>query len=406
MYIFFNVWTAAGVLVSFAAALIVIANNPRAILNRLFFGFAMAIAALNSLELLMRLTDSPAKALAYFNLHVVAWFCFVAFLTHFAIVLARREEDLTRWLGYLPLYGPIPVVGWLNWQTNWFYLGVTKQAMGFTQKFGEYYWILSLYSILLFLALICYAGLAWWQAKNEREKKQNRIIFFGFVATFLPTLLIEVLSGPLGLVLPPLIVQMSTIIVVFFAYSMIRYGLLLITPADLATDVLAIIPDLLLYADNYQRVAIVNGELAKRFGQERDALIGRDCRTLFEDEREYQALLGEVAREQRLSPRLTKLRTANGTVLMVEVSGALVKDRFGEQGGVLYIFRDVTERERLLAEQKRMIEEMTRVEQQMKGQIEERALFFKTTMDREDKIIELKKKNEALEKEIARLKKT
>jgi PAS domain S-box-containing protein len=423
MSLLFAVWMAAGFMIAFAAALVVIVSNPRALLNRLFFGFALAIAALNALEFLMKITDSPARALYYFDFHVVAWFAFIGLLTHFAVVLARRERILRLGIGYLLIYGPIPVVGLLNWQTPWFYQGVVLQPWGYTQVFGPFYWVLSLYSILLFLGLIHYAGAAWWEAKSERERKQNRLIFFSFVITFIPTLLIEVLSKPFGLVLPPLIVQMSTIIVIIFGYAMVRYGLLVVTPADLAADILGLMPDLMLYTDNYERITLVNNELAQRLGPGGNGLAGAAAAVLFASAADYQALRQAIREKRLVKQRLIALKLGDGSLLPVDASGALVRDRFGEEIGTLYVFRDISEREQLLVVQRRMISELTETKRKMtellaeangarsqadrhlaeitrsKDDLEE---FHKMAVGRELKMVELEKEVNALLKELGR----
>lgn len=363
-----------GFVVSGAAGLLVLLRNPRQLINRSFFAFASAIAFVNFFDFLLRISASPSQAYVLFRLHLACWFIFIATLFHFSLVLAKRDRMLKNWLTYLFIYGPVPGMMYIGWTTNLFYLGVTKEAWGYSQHFAGGYWILALYSILYFAGLMFFAWQAWRGAVVPREKKQNFIILVSFVSTFVPAVTFEAAFRFAGIHLPPVISLIAAVIVVFFGYAMVRYGLMLVTPASVAEDVIKTVLDIMLVVDSDNKIILTNPRAEQLLGYGREEIVGRPVKELLAGEDRERACVRmeeELLAKGFVRELRSRLLKKDGGAIAVSMDAVRLVDRYGEEVGRLLIFRDITKELKLLEDQKETITELTRAKERMLSILED-----------------------------------
>jgi|GEM_PF-1794740 len=363
-----------GFAVSGAAGLLVLLRNPRQLINRSFFFFALAIAFVNFFDFLLRISASPSQAYVLFRLHLACWFIFIAALFHFSLVLAKRDRMLKNWLTYLFIYGPVPGMAYIGWTTNLFYLGVTKEAWGYSQDFAGGYWILALYSILYFMGLIFFAWQAWRSAVAPRERRQNFIILISFVSTFVPAVIFEAAFRFAGIHLPPVISLIAAVIVVFFGYAMLRHGLMLVTPASVAEDIIKTVLDIMLVVDSGNKILLTNPRAEQILGYTREEIVGRPVRELLagEDrERACARMEEDILAKGFVRELRSRLLKKDGGSIAVSMDAVRVADRYGEEVGCLMICRDITNELKLLEDQKGTIAELTRTKERMLSILED-----------------------------------
>lgn len=361
----FAILSITGFLIAISAALFVLMRNPKAELNRAFFAFAISIAFLNFFDFLVKTADSASWAFFFFKLHVFCWLLFIVCLFRFSLLLARKEKLLRNMLMLLLLYVPAWVMVYLTWATDLFYLGVEKTAWGFAQRFAGGYSILALYSIIYFLATIYFSWQAWRSSGVGREKMQKAIILASFIATFIPALVLEAIFRVIGIHFPPLISAIATVIVIFFAYAMVRYGLLVATPELLLADILRTMPDLVVFADTSRKVVWANQGFFSRSGYSREEIVGGSCEQFHAEKQRHDEIHHEVEAKGSVKQVKSFLVFRDGTTLPVSIDAAMVKDRFGEKLGSLFIFRDISREQEMIAEQKTTIAELTKTKERM-----------------------------------------
>jgi PAS domain S-box-containing protein len=354
-----------------AVAVFVLARAPKERLNRLFFCFSMAIAFMAMTDFLMKITGSAAFGLLCMRLQVFGFLYFIAFLSHFCLVLAGREKWIKSAFTYILGYLPPLAMGYINWNTGLFYTGVEKGPWGYTQQFAPHYWILAVYSIIYFLVPLWLSLLAWLQAAGPREKKQNRLIFISFISAFILAAFFEAWARVIGLLYPPVIVPITGLIVVFFAYAMVKHGFLVVTPGMVAERIIEMMPDLLVFSGTDRKISVVNRRLTELLGYSRQDVVGKPCELLYADTQAHEQIHEQVSKLGIVERQKLSIRKKDGSLVPAAVSASLLKDTEGDELGSIFILHDISSEERLLAEQKQTIDELTKTKERVLSILED-----------------------------------
>jgi PAS domain S-box-containing protein len=342
----------------------VMARNPEAPLNRLFFAFGASIAFLDLSDLLIKISPSAVQALFFLKLYTIFWLLFVAFLFHFSLILANNEWLIRNKLTYLFIYGFVPVMAYIDSTTTLFYSGVIKRSFGFTQVFAGGYWIVVLYSIIYFIGLMVFAWLAWKRAETKRDKKQKLIILASFISAFIPAIMSEAGLRLVGIYFPPILPTLPIVIIMFFAYAMVRYGLFVISPASLAQEIINTMPDLLSFSDRQRKIRMVNQTFLQTLGYAKTEVIGQPCEMIHYDKEEHNMLHTVVSQGKPVKGILSKLLKKDGSIFPVSASAAKILDDFGDEVGIVFVFKDISLEEKLIARQQETIAELDQLKKQ------------------------------------------
>jgi PAS domain S-box-containing protein len=360
-----------GSMLAGSVAVFVLARNPRDQINRLFFAFAQAVAFLDLFDFLTKISASNDRALFFLRLHVICWLLFVAFLFHFVLILAKRDKILSNWFSYLFIYGLVPVMGYINWNSRLFYYGVIREPWGYSQQFAGGYWILAFYSVAYFLALMYFGWQAWRQADTRREQKQKYIILVSFICSFIVAFPFEVIARFMGINIPPLIPVLPVVIILFFSYAMVRYGLLIISPAMLAQNIIETMPDMLVYTDKDRVVRLINRGFGEALNYTDEYIIGRSCSTFHADGEAHQKLHELISRQGIIGKQRATLKGRDGSLIEVNVSASIVRNSLGEETGSVVIYHDISSEQRLAAEQQQLVAELTKTKERMLSILED-----------------------------------
>jgi PAS domain S-box-containing protein len=362
----FAVISIIGFMIAGLLAILVFARNPKEPLNQLFFFFSAAVAwnqLFNSLSILGR---DPFLADLYYQLSNVAWLVFIAVFFRFCVILAKRDDPLIRAIVLLA-YILTVILSYVSVATHWFYTVPQMTYFGYSAGLGKYYWVFVLFTTTVMVAQQWLLWSIWRKAKSKRERAQSLVLFLALTSCFLLGFAIDVILPNFGFYIQTLVPLATTIFVVIFGYVMVKYGFLAVTPSALAQNIIETMPDFLLFNDLRGRIVLVNQNYLRVFGYASDEVFGREFADMREYERagEHEEILASLDRDGLVTGQEMFLVKKNGDKVPVIMSASLVKDRFGDKSGQLYIFRDISVEKKLLAEQRRMIGELTAAKKKM-----------------------------------------
>ena len=360
-----------GFLVCGSAAMFVLARAPRDTLNRLFFGFASAVAFYNVFTFIMIINNTPSGAEVSQKYSVILWLLFILVLFQFCLFLSRIFSARAQALILAPLFALGLITAVIGWFTNWFYLTPERTVFGFAPRQGPYFIPFAAYSTLLVVASIVLTWVHWKRSESTRERNQSLTILIGLAVAALFGFMGDVVFPLFGEQILSLVPLASNIFVLVFAYAMIRYGFLVVTPSIIAQDILKTMPDFFVFAGTERAVLMVNQGLLKALGYSMNEVINKPCENLYADKGQYQRVHDIVEKSGAVKAQKMVLAKKDRELISVMMEAVCVKDRFAEDLGCIFIFRDITREEQLVAEQKEAIAELTRTKERMLSILED-----------------------------------
>ncbi|MEA3493106.1 MAG: ATP-binding protein [Candidatus Margulisiibacteriota bacterium] len=340
----------AGFIIAGVCAVFVLTRNPKERLSRIFFVFSSAVAFYCLSDFLLKITAFVLMARVYSAFALFFWPLILGSLLHFTLVLGKNKKILGRWLGYALIYFPVPLIFYLHAVQGVFFAGFEMSPPANIEILGKYYWVLLVYSNMFFIATLLFAWRAWRRAQEKKEKSQNALVLTGFVlayaiVTFFEQLLPAFHGHPIIIVPFALLV-----IVLFFAYAVVRYEMLVVSPATVAQDILRTMPELLIVVDTKRRVILVNQIAMDVFGYSHEEFISLSCHDLYVNKGECEKIHKETTKKGYIKNCQTTILDKNRRPVPVNANISIVKDRFGGEIGRILVFRDISGEQKTIAE--------------------------------------------------------
>lgn len=327
----------------------VLQKNPRALLNRLC-ALALAPFALWSLgTIFFHSAASADTAMLGLNVASLGWCSFPVTAFWFYLAFTRHEKLLRnrmfvaicvllaicfiylQWAGYLindlirRPYG---------WSTVW-----AKSAL--SPVFFAYY--------ILFIGACIYLAFDYERKTNSvREKKQAKILHITIAISLALGSLTDVIFPLLGIGLLP---NGACVVIVVWAgglvYAITKYGLMTLTPAAAATDILATMGDALILLGLNGKIISTNKETLDLLGYTAEELVNKEFSFIIGGKAaEGDDFLQETLKQGKIRSRDATYLTKNGDGVPVLLSASAVKDKEGEPVGVVVTALNITERKR------------------------------------------------------------
>lgn len=194
--------------------------------------------------------------------------------------------------------------------------------------------------LLMFLAL--YASLSSWQnARKGKIRRQNRLVFFGFLILIGFGALSGIFLPALGYHTLNLVFIGIVIFSIILTYAILKYGLFTLSAENVVPDILRTIPDGFILVGTDSRIIAVNSTVGKILNKE-----GVDLRgTLIEDSipvSVWATICLDLEEQGFIADR--EIPGDGRENHAISISGALVKDPAGEPAGDVLILRDISER--------------------------------------------------------------
>lgn len=345
--------------VGFAAILVLLVgiigflHNARSLKN-LFFSLAcLSVFIWLSGFFMIYSSRNPALALSWYKYYGHLGVVTVAPNMYFFVKqLVKSSKNLARQAGivyslafifYLLGFNPNFVVGAKNYFWGWYPLFGPLAYPFFAFFFG--------------LVFLTFRDLWFWQGKldSKIENKGIRVVFIsvllGYFAAFdfLPTLKIGVYPfGHLNI-----LVWLSII-----GYAIIRYKLMVITPAVVADEVVSTIPDLLILVDTEGEITLANPAIEKTLGYRSDELIGRPVGEIIPQKDTLNSLFRDLKKKTTINNLETIYRSKDGRSIPVIFSGSVIRNAAGDTMGYVITALDITERKKAEEEREALLKEL------------------------------------------------
>jgi len=383
----------AGFFVAGSCAIFVLARNPENRLNRLFFLFAASVALFDLTDAMMNIAGTRATAEFYHHFSAFFWLIYLPLFLHFCLIFSGLIRTMSARILVFLMYVSTIIMTCLSIFTDLIFESVQMSLFGYHGTIGKYYLVLSAYSFIAVMLPAIVLRYAWMASKEKRKKDIAFILFIGLLTIIPIGALFDLILPFFGYYVHSSIPTMTTMFVLIFAYVMAKFGLLLVSPARLANDILATMPDMMVFIDNIKYINMVNEKVISELGYAKEEFLGRPVKDIFSEDTDCDALYGTVRQKGSVRNEKLILRKKNGELIPVTMDATVSRDRLGDEIGCVMIFRNISETENLLAIQKQTSEQLT-------AQVTELEKLNRLTMEREDRIIELKNKIKELEERL------
>ncbi|MFH1617377.1 MAG: ATP-binding protein, partial [Candidatus Margulisiibacteriota bacterium] len=289
----------------------------------------------------------------YQKVKALSWLFAMAGLSHFMIVFAGRKRLFKNPLSYLVIYLPALFVGFLIFTSKRMIFEIMQYETGFHGIGGflyrSFYLLLSIY----FAATIYFCGRVVFGGFEQVKKAQARIMLIALIVPIFVGLPYRVVLPPLkgiGVISPfgPTIL----ILVCCFAYAIVRYGQIKVTPEAAAEDIVKIMPDFLFLVTPGGAIAKFNPAGAQLIGKKADQVLGFPIANIFGREEDANFFLKRILKEGMVKNLDVELKAVDGNLIPVKVSGSVLKDEDGIEIGVVGVARDMRDIYRLIADLK------------------------------------------------------
>jgi len=388
-YTFFFI-SMAGFFIAGFCAVFVIARNPESRLNRSFFFFAAAVTLYNFTDAMLNIARSrgTAEFCLYFN--TFFWLMYLPILLYFCLLFSGLIETMSGKILLLFVYISAIIMIYPSAFTHWIFDSVRLTHFGFHAGIGKYYLALGAYSFIVVMCQAIILGYTWMNSKEKRKKDMAFILFAGLLSVFAVGTTFDIILPLFGHYVHSSVPATTSLFILIFAYVMARFGFMLVSPAQLAKDILATMPDMMIFIDRNRYINLLNNKVLDELGYTKGELINRPIKDIFSKDIDPESFYEVIRQKGSIRDERPILMKKSGELIPVTMDATLSRDQFGDEIGCVIIFRDISETEKLLALQKQ-------TSQQLAAQVTELEKLNRLTMDREDKIIELKNKIKELE---------
>jgi len=283
---------------------------------------------------------------AFGNIGAVGWLTFPSLFVLFALVFTRRKRVLWSWPVYPVLFGIPAFFIYLQWTGRLMSL-YQRHAFGWTTVWRGTVWPI-LYFVYYFVSVLFAISLILrFRNRTVRpaERRQAGLIALtATVALVLGTSSDVLFPNFVSFPIPELAGIFNLIWAAGLFVSVTRYGLLSVTPAAAAGDILAAMSDALLLLSFEGRIVTINQGAVELFGYTQADLAGRSADALFAQRVEFRRALEQAITEGALHLSEITCITRDGRNVPASASARVMRERSGIVTGVVWVLRDITER--------------------------------------------------------------
>lgn len=398
MYYSFNIFSLLSLfaaLVNLLVGFVVFFKNPKNSSNRLLFFCFFAAAMWGLGEGMQRASTNPQTALFWDS-----WFTgfgsnfFAAFLLHFWLLFSMETEKIKKKIFWL-LYTPILVSFFLSVK-GLVAVQDVQQYWGYESQGGSLSYWFSMFFIVLYGVFVIFLAFKKSAASSGKMKTQARNIALGVLFSLSTALATEVFRPIFHIDVPQLTIISTLILNLLIAFTVYKLGFS-ITP-NVADIIFSTMDDYLVAVDRTLKVAVANNSLLKNLGFASTEMIGEPLNKFLTTDlaennfRETQKKLPIINQE-------SFLKMKNGGQIPVQVNASLLREEDGSPSGLVLVLRDARKLNQLFDSLKLKTQELEKSKIDLEKNVMELQRMNDFMVNRELKMIELKKKIEELENE-------
>jgi PAS domain S-box-containing protein len=393
--------------INFSLGLYLLYENWKSSLNRILalIFFAFVFWALG--EVGMRIVSTAEKARFWQNFSGFGWLFIGSLLLHFMLIYSKKKI-LGNKLTYFVLYTPPIVFLYLVWKTNFIFQSVAKFSLGYYDIPGTKFLFLVAYLEIYFLLALYLCWQVYKKSSRIQEKKQAKCIFIGSLLPIMAGSITDVILPIWGIPVIGLAATLNSILAVSIVYAIQKYKLMGITPQLAADTIITSMKDSLVVANPDGTIIMVNKATKDLLGYKGEEVVGRPLEIVCEEGKKGSE---KLLREQALGNFRTKYITKDKKPISVSLSSSDVRDKYGDLIGRVVVAKDMREIENLIVELEKArnnleerVKEKTRQLEESRNELmlklEELERWRRITVEREEKMIQLKRQVEELQEKL------
>jgi len=377
-------------------------------------------------EFMYRQADTPDTAYLWIKANFL-WYFSIAFLIHFALIYTEKTKVFKNKLIYLLIYGPALLFFCVELATNTTYVEPVKEFWGYTYGISEdslVYWMSTIWAVAVGFFTLILCSKYYLKVTDTRKKQQAKFAVLGFsIPVFLGSLT-EMLLPALEIKTPELTVISLTGLCIFVGYAVYKYKLFVLTTETASESIIDAMTDSLVLVDKNEKIIKVNPSLLNLLGYNEIELVGQSMNKLFVEEQFGKDIIKKLLEREPFDNYETKYKTKSGEEIDISFSGSLVRTEEGNIVGFVGIAHNITERKKMeeqLQEKTNELqkksdhlesmnldlnsmnqeltatnEELLAMQEKLKIKIDEMEKYKTLTINRELRMIELKKEVDEL----------
>lgn len=339
-------------------AMIIFLNDSKNKLNKIFFFMCMNLAFWAFMNALMNTVSEAETATLFRRYATFCWGTIYCMFLHFFIILTKKEVVLNKPWKLILLYSPAVISIYLYFFSKpvtvsdivklsygWGYLNTTFRGI-----LWDYF--LNIYYISYMLIGIFLLGIWGKNTKVKREKKQSKIISVTLIIVLVMGSITDVILPTLGMpLIPPIAIIFTLIPIGGIWYSIKKYRLMNLNPENVVLDVLKIMNEGLIIANQEGIINSVNKGAEKLLCYDEKQLKDQPIDVIFLEKTDISKMNDSNVFE-------LDLLSKNNVSFPVLFSSSVLKDEWGDKFGSVVIFKDLSEIKRVQNKLKEAYDEL------------------------------------------------
>ena len=344
--------------VCFLLGILVYQKDPKNQLNRIFTLLCISLGYTAFVEFGYRQAADAAAASLWFRMGAF-WPFVLAFLVHFVLVFTEKSKVSGKIL--FAIYAPAVIFSVWDLTTTLVSGIPQKEYWGWTYSIPENLLMYSMstlwgFSLAIFSFVLCF--LYFYRARERIKRQQAKFVLIGMSIPLVASSFTDGIFPVLGMKVPELSIPALTVGVIFIVYSMWKYRLFVLSPTVAAEDIVASMSNLLFLVKDDGTISRVNHAALGLLGYSNNELADQPLKNVFADSHWIHVLqkrLNDSAEPDVITNEETTLKTKDGRTIPILFSISVIRDKDGNNLGMVCVASDLTDRKRAEKAQRKEI---------------------------------------------------
>jgi PAS domain S-box-containing protein len=322
-------------------------KDPKSLLNRACAAFFASLALWSFAYIFVHnFNISKDTAKLFDNISSIGWASFASFFLWFSLIFTEKKKIIKTKIIY-PLIFILPLLFIYAQWAGLLTVDYIKRYWGWEAVWSSSIWWHSyFYYYLLFTAIGLYLIFNFRRKTKEPiKKKQAGIIFVATLITLILGILTDVILPVLYIYVIPPLGDVNTLSWAFgIVFAIVKYKLMVITPAAAAENIISTMADSLILLDREGNIVNVNKATLYLSGYGKSELEGKSVEIFFREKDFKSTLLDKAIKREIIRNYEFSFKTKTGDNIPVIFSSSAMMDEAGGIAGIVCIVKDITER--------------------------------------------------------------
>jgi PAS domain S-box-containing protein len=191
---------------------------------------------------------------------------------------------------------------------------------------------------------------------------------------------------------------LTTITAGIIAYTMVKYGLMTITPGMAASNIIETMNDYVVVVGIDDNITLMNKAAYISLGYGKTEMLKKPLDMILTKPQEFESkVMPSIYRHGQIKEYKTDILTVNGEKIPVSVNGSVIKGKGGDIIGYVLVMRDMREARKLIMNIRQNTKALVSAKKELEEKVKDLEKFTKLTVGRELKLKEFRARLRKLE---------